>query len=156
MITAVDTNVLADIILRDPRHGPESSRNLEDAANTGPVLISDVVYAELAPFFSDRGGLDLFLDQSAIRVEAVSRAALFEAGQIWHRYTRQRGQGLTCSACGTRSSPSCHQCGERLTARQHLAADFIVGAHALERADILLTRDRTLFRTYFPELRIDG
>jgi predicted nucleic acid-binding protein len=155
VITTVDTNVLADIFLRDERHGITSVNRLEAAANAGTVLICDVVYAELAAFFADSDGLDRFLAQNSIEVESVSTASLFEAGRIWRRYTERRGSDLTCSVCGARSSPTCLQCGERITTRQHIAADFIVGAHALARADRLLTRDRALFRTYFPELRID-
>jgi predicted nucleic acid-binding protein len=155
VITAVDTNILADVFLRDQHNAIASARSLEAAVSTGLVLICDVVYAEFAAFFAEFDDLERFLAQNAIDVEAVSSAALFEAGQTWRRYTRQRGIGLTCSGCGTRSSPACPQCSEPLTTRQHIAADFIVGAHALARADRLLTRDRALFRTYFPELRID-
>ena len=155
MITAVDTNILADIFFRDQRHSITSAQLLEVAASEGQVLICEVVYAELAAFFSDVEVLERFLDDNAVQVEAVSHAALFDAGQLWRRYTTRRGDDLTCSACGARSRPNCPQCGERLTTRQHIAADFIVGAHALASADRLLTRDRALFRTYFPELRID-
>ncbi len=52
MTSAVDTNILLDIIIPDePRHDA-SVRLLTAAQQNGPLLISEPVYAELAGWFT--------------------------------------------------------------------------------------------------------
>ena len=62
MISAVDTNVLLDVFRPDPKFGPLSAAWLRRAYDDGAVLVCDVVYAELVPFFGDR--LTLWRPQS--------------------------------------------------------------------------------------------
>jgi predicted nucleic acid-binding protein len=38
--------------------------------------------------------------------------------------------------------------------RQHIISDFIIGAHALTQAELLLSRDRGFYKKYFKDLRI--
>ena len=67
MITAVDTNVLLDLFLGDPRHGPASRNWLRDAYDRGAILVCDIVYAELAPAFRDCGLDDPFWTKCSAR-----------------------------------------------------------------------------------------
>jgi predicted nucleic acid-binding protein len=47
MITAVDTNILLDILVPNEQFYEASADLLERAAGEGSIVISDIVYAEL-------------------------------------------------------------------------------------------------------------
>src|SRR5882724_700168 len=47
MITAIDTNILLDILIPNEEFYEASADALEDAAGEGSLVISDIVYAEL-------------------------------------------------------------------------------------------------------------
>jgi predicted nucleic acid-binding protein len=91
MITAVDTNILLDILVPNQEFCDISVGALEDAANSGPLVISDLVYAELCIHFSTQRECDHFLDESEIRVEHLSREAHFLASRAWRAYRQQGG-----------------------------------------------------------------
>ncbi len=153
MITAVDTNILLDVLIPDAPHGEASERALAEALRAGAVVISDAVYAELAAHFAGQEKLDRFLTDTGLRVEPSKVEALYRAGRAWSEYIRRRPP-LTCPQCGARQEIRCDRCGASIQPRQHVVADFVIGAHALVQADQLLTRDRGYYATYFPELTL--
>ncbi len=128
MITAVDTSVLLDIFLPDERHGRTSKEWLVEAYDAGAIIISHVVYAELAPAFPDREALDRALREVNVVVSRIDADMAHDAGRRWGRY-RQAGGG-----------------------RDRIITDFLIGAHAVATCDRFLTRDRGFFSSYFPEL----
>lgn len=128
MITAVDTNVLLDILRGDEQHGPESRDRLSSAYDSGAVVICDIVYAELVPAFNDRARLDDTLRQINASLSPITTDIAYEAGLRWQRYRRAGGP------------------------RERIITDFLIGAHAISTADAFLTRDRGFYATYFPEL----
>lgn len=155
MITAVDTNILLDVLIPDAAHGEESERALGEAAQTGALLISEPVYAELAAHFAGQEPLDRFLTDTGIRLEPSGAEALYRAGRAWSEYLRRRPATLACAQCGAAQDVRCDQCGASIQPRQHVVADFLIGAHALAHADRLLTRDRGYYATYFTDLALD-
>jgi len=130
MITAIDTNVLLDILVPDDRFLDQSSRALQDAATEGSLVISDPVYAELCVHFDKQSECDRFLEDNDIRTEALSRPASFMASRAWRTYRHRGGK------------------------RTRILADFLIGAHAQLHASRLLTRYRGFYNSMFPSLRL--
>lgn len=154
MITAVDTNVLLDILIPNTKYAQASKRLLEEALAQGALVISEVVYAELASQFPTKQELERFLADTQIRLVSSSPEALQQAGEAWKAYTKVRGTKLRCPTCGKEQRVKCSDCGEGITVRQHIVSDFLVGAHALTHADRLLTRDLGYYTTYFKGLKL--
>ncbi|PWC63071.1 DNA-binding protein [Azospirillum sp. TSH7] len=127
-MTLVDTNVLLDLVTNDPVWADWSIRQLDDAAVKGPLIINDVVYAELSVGFDRIEDLDDLLDEAGIAMEELPREALFLAGKAYRRYRTAGG------------------------ARSGVLPDFFIGAHAAVLGLPLLTRDAKRYRSYFPSV----
>ena len=154
MIFAVDTNILADLLLSGTPHRDESQQRLAEARRQGDLIVCEAVYAEIAPFHDTVGEVDAFLADSGIALQRSSPEALLRAGRAWRAYSRRRPRLPACSRCGTTREVRCENCGAELQYRQHTIADFLIGGHAVTHADRLLTRDSRTYQRYFPELAL--
>ena len=154
MISALDTNVLLDLLIPGASHADASAFRLTEAAREGAVVISEAVYAELAGRFEQSADMERFVDDTGIRLMPSSRETLQHAGSAWRSYARRRQRSLTCPSCGAAQPDRCEACGTGIQVRQHIVADFMIGAHAAVQADRLLTRDRGYYVRYFPDLEL--
>lgn len=154
MISALDTNILLDLLIPQAPHQQAAKRLLDESHRQGALIISEGVYAKLGSQFDSPEELESFLQATGIRLERSTPATLRSAGEVWRRYTQRRDAALTCTECGRRAVVPCPQCGAPLRTRQHVLMDFLIGSHASQQADCLLTRDRGYYRTYFPSLRL--
>jgi predicted nucleic acid-binding protein len=129
-VTFVDTNVLLDLATNDPAWADWSVAQLEAASLAGPLLINDIVYAELAVRYQRIEDLDAFVGDAGLQLAPMPRAALFLAGKVFTQYRRAGGS------------------------RTGVLPDFLIGAHAAVQQLSLLTRDTGRYQTYFPTLKL--
>ena len=128
MISAIDANVLLDVLEDDPAFMDPSLAALRTCEAEGRLIACDVVWVEVAARFPSAEQLREVMDRVGVAYSPLSVEAALEAGAAWSRY-RQRG--------GSRS---------------RVVADFLIGGHAQNQADRLVTRDRGFYRTYFADL----
>jgi len=155
MITAIDTNILLDILIPDETHSLNSKRLLDRCLGKGQLVICEVVYAELSSQFPSERELRDFLLDTGIRLIHPSREVLYLAGERWRAYARKRERKIQCPHCGERISVTCPKCHQTVGLRDRILSDFIIGSHALLHAQLFLTRDRGFYHTNFKELRIE-
>jgi len=130
MATLVDSNVLIDVLDSDPLWSARSAVALETAGAAGPVVINQVIYAEVSVRYEDTDELDRDLPMADFQREQLPWPAAFLAGKAFAEY-RRRG--------GRRRSP---------------LPDFFIGGHAAVTGLRLLTRDASRYRTYFPTVEL--
>ena len=129
-MTLVDTNVLLDLVTDDPQFADWSIAQLEAASLVGPLLINDVIYAELSVRYDSKEQLDAFISGIGLKREPIPDAALFLAGKVFRKYRKAGGM------------------------RSGVLPDFFIGAHAAERGLPLLTRDLGRYRSYYPTVEV--
>ena len=129
MKTAVDSSVLFDIDKGAPGAvGAQAA--LEVALAQGSACVCAVVVAELGRYFASAQDLRDFLNDCQLEHDALAMSSAMEAARIMREYAHNQGPRL------------------------RVAPDFLIGAHATQQADALLTTDSGFFRQYFKNLKV--
>lgn len=129
MVTAVDTSVLLDVLLNDPRHAQASLTALRRAAAEGSLVLSETALAEIVPVLKP-GDLPQFLADWKLTFLPSTLAVAVLAGEMFRTYLDRGGK------------------------RGRVVPDFLIAAHAQQLADRLLARDRGYCRDYFTQLTL--
>jgi predicted nucleic acid-binding protein len=129
MKTAIDSSVLFDIV-KGAAGAAAAQTALEAALAQGSACVCAVVVAELGRYFVSEQDLRDFLSDCQIDHDPISMQSALEAARIMRAYARNKGP------------------------RERVAPDFLIGAHAMQQTDALLTCDAGFFRHYFDGLTV--
>lgn len=88
----------------------------------GPLEACEVVRAEFAAAFSSEIELDSYLRALGVQTRALGAGACWRAARAWAGYRHRGGQTVP------------------------ILPDFLIAAHAMTRAERLLTRGRGFYR----------
>ena len=128
MTTFVDTSVLIPLLSIESEHHQWCRERMEEADR--PVVVSDIVYAELSVGMKDKAETDAGIAAFALTRVGYSDDVLYRAGRAFLAYRDNKGP------------------------RESLLPDFLVGALAEVEGEPLITRDPSKIRTYFPDVRL--
>ena len=130
MITAVDTNVLLDVLGGDKHFGDSSAAALRRCLSEGALIACEAVWAETATAFPSAVSFANAMLQLTVSFDSITEEAALKAAEAWRRYRSEGGK------------------------RDRVASDFLIGGHASVSANRLLTRDRGFFRKHFAGLKV--
>ena len=85
--------------------------------------------------------LTLFLKDHKINIEPLDVKSVIASGNRWMKYLKMKER------------LKYHQCGNIIGVKEHLS-NFFIGGFALTYCDAIITRDRGIYKKYFPDLRI--
>jgi predicted nucleic acid-binding protein len=129
MVTAVDSSVLLDVLLNDPRHATASMAALRQAAAEGQLVLSETTLAEIVPVLPATDLPQILTDWKLGFVPTSQETAIL-AGEMFRTYLGRGGK------------------------RGRVVPDFLIAAHAQHHAGRLLARDRGYYRDYFRQLTL--
>ncbi len=126
---AVDSSALIDFFGDSPAAEAVTDA-LRDALRSGPVVVCDVVLAEICAALKDGSQVLQDIEDAGIVFLPTEARAALRAGEMQRRYR------------------------QRVRQRDRAVPDFLIGAHALLQCTALITRDADFFRDYFKGLKV--
>ena len=126
----VDSTIILDIFLDDPKWAEWSESKLEKFSSITKLYINPVVYSEVSIGFKRIEDLESALNRGGFQMLEIPKEALYLAGKAYLKYREKGGTGI---------SP---------------LPDFYIGAQAAILGMDLITRDASRYRTYFPTVKL--
>ncbi len=126
----VDSNIILDIFLDDPKWADWSESTLERYSESATLYINPIIYTEISIGFERIEDLEYAVINGGFKMLQLSKEALFLAGKAFLKYRKNKG---------TKISP---------------LPDFYIGAQTAILGLELITRDVARYQTYFPTVRL--
>lgn len=140
MRVCIDTVIFIDILKNEY---PKTQEKFYHALESGEKLITSVItVAELLPQFNgNKKELLVFLNDHRVKVMNIDLESALTASERWMKYLKKK------------KVKQCPSCKATIPGRDKMLADFLIGGFALTHSDMLLTRDRGVYKTYLKDLK---
>jgi len=126
----VDSNIVLDVFLNDPKWADWSESKLEEYDQSGILYINSIVYSEISIGFRRIEDLESAIAKAGLQMLEIPKEALFLAGKAYLKYKKRKG---------TKRTP---------------LPDFFIGAQAAVQNLDLITRDVSRYKSYFPTVKL--
>ena len=126
----VDSNIVLDVFLNDPKWADWSESKLDEYDQFGVLYINSIVYSEISIGFERIEDLESAIAKAGFQMLEIPKEALFLAGKAYVKYKKRKG---------TKRTP---------------LPDFYIGAQAAVLNLDLITRDVSRYQRYFPTVKL--
>ncbi len=126
----VDSNIVLDVFLNDPKWADWSESKLDEYDQLGILYINSIVYSEISVSFKRIEDLESAIAKAGLQMLEIPKEALFLAGKAYLKYKKRKG---------TKRTP---------------LPDFFIGAQAAVQNLDLITRDVYRYQSYFPTVKL--
>jgi predicted nucleic acid-binding protein len=126
----VDSNVVLDVFLDDPKWADWSESKLGEYDQFGILYINSIVYSEISIGFERIEDLESAIAKAGFQMLGIPKEALFLAGKTYLKYKN------------------------RASVKRTPLPDFYIGAQAAVMNLDLITRDVSRYESYFPTVKL--
>ncbi len=126
----VDSNIVLDVFLNDPKWADWSESKLDEYDQLGILYINSIIYSEISIGFKRIEDLESAIAKAGLQMLEIPKEALFLAGKVYLKYKKRKG---------TKRTP---------------LPDFFIGAQAAVQNLDLVTRDVSRYQSYFPTVKL--
>jgi len=126
----VDSNIVLDVFLNDPKWADWSESKLDEYDQLGILYINSIVYSEISIGFKRIEDLESAIAKAGLQMLEIPKEALFLAGKAYLKHKKRKG---------TKRTP---------------LPDFFIGAQAAVQNLDLITRDVSRYQSYFPTVKL--
>jgi len=126
----VDSNIVLDVFLNDPKWADWSESKLDEYDQLGILYINSIIYSEISIGFKRIEDLESAIAKAGLQMLEIPKEALFLAGKAYLKYKKRKG---------TKRTP---------------LPDFFIGAQAAVQNLDLITRDVSRYQSYFPTVKL--
>jgi predicted nucleic acid-binding protein len=126
----VDSNIILDIFQDDPVWADWSETTLEKYCQQTTLYINSIIYSEVSIGFVLIEDLESAIAKAGFQMLEIPKEALFLAGKVYLRYKKMKG------------------------IKRNPLPDFYIGAQAAVLQLDLITRDVSMYRSYFPSVNL--